>query len=482
MANACRPSLKFLARSDADALVERAVRRLERDGIIVHGGEAQEILSSAGVRVLPRRNLAMPSARHIIPPLGRAPQRVKMFDRNGRLSCVLRGKAIVCAAATGAESCASEPGFPPRALSAADLARIAAFAACRAEIGLQGCAAAIQEIPPPVAEGLGFLLAAGVCVKPLIVRPSGPAALTLILGIAAALRGSEARLRSRPLFAVEINPSAAAGWDAESCAILLACARAGIPSVITPIPPPVARGGRAVFDGAASVLGAALLGAALAQSVAPGTPVIPGIGRNNADSGDSTQYGGMMALSLSVSAAVRQIGLPDAVSLSGRGGNYLDGWLAAQSAMGAALAALGPASLLMGMGGAHGRAISMPGLLTDCRAISSLMTLCGGIELPEAENDRDSGELYPPPADDAPARSLPAFARTDDQCPPARGDYRKDINAALAHFMPSPLKRWLIDDMAAMLGRESERAGDKWALPDSVRALLAGDVPPLEEA
>jgi len=249
---------------------------LEQTGVRIEEPESLEILHEAGANISDKHMARIP-ADAVEKAIESAPSEVVVYDRNGRPAMRLGGARVYFGVHGDSPDILDPLTSERRQFTAEDASAIAGVCDHLPNIkfvtlnGFAADCANARNAPPLI-----FAEMVGSTVKPLGFSCADENVYDDVLKIAAAVAGSEKRLRDKPFVFHYSEPTTPLVHSTPSLRRLIKSVKSGIPVVYTPMPmagatAPCSFAGTLVVGSAES-----LTGLVIAQHLKPGSPYIYG--------------------------------------------------------------------------------------------------------------------------------------------------------------------------------------------------------------
>jgi trimethylamine--corrinoid protein Co-methyltransferase len=380
-----------------DGEISRAIGEagevLARIGVEFHGDEALAVLGDHGACVdRAGRRACLPTAM-VERAIEHAPARVPLYDVLGTRTHDIGGDRTYFAPGSAAMRVLDPETERLRPPTTADYVRYVQVASGLPHLAAQSTAFIPADVHERISDSYRLYLSLFFGRKPVVTGTFTPHGLPVMLDLMLAVRGTPDRLRSSPLAMFTCCPTSPLKWSADACRTLVDCARAGVPVEIVPMPlagftaPVTLRG--LVVQHAAEVLS----GLILHQLAGRGAPALYGGSSAIFDIRHETTPMGAIETMMRACACAqmgRALGLPTQAYIALSDAKRLDAQAGAETAMGAALAAL-----------ARVNQVSGPGML-DMESGFSLEKLvlddqiCGmALQMRRAREAEEEGSIVP---------------------------------------------------------------------------------------
>jgi trimethylamine---corrinoid protein Co-methyltransferase len=269
--------LTFLSEDNKRTILAAALTILADIGMRINHDEGKRILLDAGCRE-DEKGLVHVPAELVHKALESAPSRYTVYDREGEPAFELGGCDALFGTGSDLMNLYDLETGERREASLADVAQCARLVDALDHIDFVMSSAYPHEVVSHRAYLEEFRAMALNSTKPLVMTAEGAADLTMMVAVAAEIRGGAEELRAKPYFVVYDQPSSPLEHPMDSVAKLLLCADAGVPCIYSAAP---LAGGTAPITVAGPVaqgLAESLFGLVLHQSRRPGAPFLMGMG------------------------------------------------------------------------------------------------------------------------------------------------------------------------------------------------------------
>ncbi len=271
-----QPAWRLLTEAQIEDIHAKALEVLETAGVKFESEEALKILADNGALVDTAGKTARIRPEMVMDAVKRAPEKVELYDREGRPAAVLGGKKVHFDPGSSAIKFMEPDGLTVRKSEARDLVQISRVNDALDNIALQSTAVTLYDVPKLIGDSYRLYLLLKNSPKPIITGAFSVHGVANMRDMLAVARGSSEALREKPLAVFDICPSPPLKWTHISSQNIIDCARFGLPieTVSMPMPgaaTPVTLSGSVLVDVAET-----LSGLVLAQCVNPGTPFIYG--------------------------------------------------------------------------------------------------------------------------------------------------------------------------------------------------------------
>lgn len=268
-----RPRIEILAREEILKIHEHSLHILSRVGVKVDHEEALKLLHSIGADVDFSKRIARIPEHIIREALGRAPNSVRLYYRDGKQHIDLQEWNTYFVVGSAAYYYMDfRTGEVRRPLSK-DLADVAKVTDYLPNTHIMSTALVPADIPDILADRWRMYVVAKSCSKPIDTGAFTMEGVPDAVKLMAAVVGEE-NVSRKPFMVFAVCPSPPLKWSALTTQNLMDCARYGVPAHIVPMPQ---TGGTApaTIAGAVTQANAEFLaGLVIAQFTRSGAPII----------------------------------------------------------------------------------------------------------------------------------------------------------------------------------------------------------------
>jgi trimethylamine--corrinoid protein Co-methyltransferase len=348
--------MKPLERLD-DGEITRAIGEagdvLTRIGVEVHSEEAMALLGDHGARIDRARGRAHIPTALVERAIEHSPARVALHDVFGTQTHDIGGDRTYFAPGSAAIHLLDRETGRMRPPVTGDYVRYVQVADGLAHLAAQSTAFIPADVHERISDSYRLYLSLFFGRKPVVTGTFTRDGLPVMMDLLLAVRGTRERLRASPLAIFTCCPTSPLKWSADACGTLIDCARAGVPVEIVAMPlagftaPVTLRG--LVVQHAAEVLS----GLVVHQLAGRGAPALYGGSSAIFDIRHETTPMGAVETMMRACACAqmgRALGLPTQAYIALSDAKRLDAQAGAETAMGAALAALARVNQVSGPG------------------------------------------------------------------------------------------------------------------------------------
>ena len=266
-----------LSESDLKTIYQRALNILEKTGVKFHCRQALDILhDTSRVEVDYSKQTARFSPAVVQDSIEKAPERIKMYNREGEEALTVGGEEVNFVPGSAALKILTSRGGNVREAGSKDLEKISVVTDALKNIKLQSTSVVLKDVPEVISDFSRLYILLHNSDKPIVTGAFSRQGITNMQKILQAAADGEEELRNKPLAIFDICASPPLKWSEISCYNIIDCARYGLPLELISLPmpgvaSPVTLAGSVLFHTVE-----VLSGLVLAQTVNPGLPVIYG--------------------------------------------------------------------------------------------------------------------------------------------------------------------------------------------------------------
>jgi len=366
------PRIRFLSRSDVEAIHAASLEVLEGTGVLVKNPHAVELLEEAGCRI-ESQVVHMPSSL-VEECLKKAPSSIGLHLRDGDGSLQVGGDNVIYNPGSAAIYFIDrDTGEMRRALSR-DLFQLVRLVDALEHVHAQSTAIVPEDVPEAISDLYRLYIILKNSSKPVVTGAFTKEGLIDMKRMLEAVVGGPEELAKAPRALFDTCPSSPLMWSDVTCQNLIDCARHGIPAEILPAPQmgatsPISIAGTLVQSNAEF-----LSGVVISQTVEPGAPVIYGGSPVAFDMRYCTARLGAMESMIAACAGAeigKHYGVPTQAFLGLSDSKVVDAQSGFESGLGIILAALAGVNIVSG-----------PGMLAceNCQSLEKLVIdndICG---------------------------------------------------------------------------------------------------------
>ena len=274
---AMRPQMAFLSEDDKRRIHKASLEILEQTGMEILHDEALDLLKGAGCSPGERNIVRIPKVL-VERAIKTAPQKIEIFDREGRLSMDLGGYRTYFGTGSDLLYTIDVHTQQRRLSTIEDVRRAARLCDGLANIDFIMSSAHPCDVEPRQAYLCSFQAMVENSRKPIVTTAEGRNDLNVMWMIAETVRGSEASLRKKAYFIHYAEPISPLRHPFEALDELLLCAEKGIPVIYSPAPIMGSTSPMTIAGHVALGLAECFCGLVIHQLKAEGTPFLMGMG------------------------------------------------------------------------------------------------------------------------------------------------------------------------------------------------------------
>ncbi|MHA2233338.1 MAG: trimethylamine methyltransferase family protein [Candidatus Hodarchaeales archaeon] len=381
-----RPNLTLLSEDTVEEIVATAYQVLEKIGIEFENPNAIAILQEKGV--------SFEDGRAKIPEdlvkalIKQAPKQIHLFDRDGNLAARLEGDEV-CFDPGSAALNILDPDGTIRKPVTEDVVKFVSLTNEMGNIGAQSTGLISSDVPEGMDDWYRLLIALLYCKKPVVTGTFAVESFSIMKDLLVTVRGDKEALRAKPLAIFDACPSPPFKWSNLTSQSVIDSARLGIPSEFISMPMMGATAPATLLGAVIQHAAETMAGIVLAQSVAPGAPIVYGGSPSVFDMRQGTTPMGAietMMIDCAYAEIGKSFGLPTHAYMGLSDAKLLDSQAGLESGIGATLAALKGINMISGLGMLDFESCqSLEKLVVDNEIAGMALRLVRGIE-PREEN------------------------------------------------------------------------------------------------
>ncbi len=268
------PHLTLLSQDDQRRIHLESLQLLADVGLQILEPEALEILSSFGAKVEGAHQRVRLPADLVTDAVAKAPHAFTLYGRDPGQALPLRQGEVYFTTNGYAIHLYDPATGSRRVIQQDDLAYVTQLADSMDQVDFYSVMATPADAPPETNDRYQWAIALANTTKPIWNTAYGRDGVLDAVAMGAAVRGSRAALRDKPLFTLDLTTLSPMKLDARQASTMIEGARQGLPIGISPGPIAGATG-PVTLAGTIVQANAELLGAiTLVQLVQAGTPVV----------------------------------------------------------------------------------------------------------------------------------------------------------------------------------------------------------------
>lgn len=388
-----RPNLEMLSRPFVEQIISEAMDVLEKTGVLVENEEALQLLKDAECEL--RDHTVWISEDIVHRALETVPHSIKVYDREGRLAMTLEEDHVYFDPGSAALTILDSETKQSREPKSQDLVRFATLTDALTNIAAQSTGLISTDVPKEIQDRYRLYIALQYCTKPVVTGTFAVESFKIMKEMLVAVRGSEDKLKEKPLAIFDCCPSPPLKWSNLTCQNLIDAAKAGIPAELVSMPLTGATSPVTLAGTLVQLTAENLSGIVIHQLTHPGAPIIFGGSPAAFDMRKGTTPMGAVE-TMMIDAAYAQIGkrlgLPTHAYMGLSDAKVVDSQSGLESGMGAVIAALAGINVISGPGMLNFESCqSLEKLVVDNEICGMAIRLVRGIE---ARGEQMGGDLY----------------------------------------------------------------------------------------
>jgi trimethylamine--corrinoid protein Co-methyltransferase len=347
------PFVEFLFEEDVARILREAKFLLSSIGVFVENAEALRLLEEAGARFDHDLKRVYIPEELVESSLASCPRKIQVFDREGNSAVDLTENNTYFVPGSAALKIYDPEKRSSRTPVIDDLAKLGRLVDYLPNITFQSTAIVPGDVPEAMGDRIRLYVALCNCRKPVVTGTFVKESFAIMKEMLVAVRGSEEKLRERPLAIFDCCPSPPLKWSDLTCQSLIDCSKSGIPAELVSMPlsgatSPVTIAGSLVQHTAEN-----LSGIVIHQLASPGAPIIYGGSPAFFDMRKGTTPMGAietMMIDCAYSQIGKSLGLPTHAYMGLSDSRAVDYQGGLESGLGAILAALAGVNVVSGVG------------------------------------------------------------------------------------------------------------------------------------
>jgi len=348
-----RPKLELLDRKRIEQIIDEALELLSKVGVFVENNEGLKLLNESGAKIDKKKKRVYIKNGLVEKALKTAPKVIKVYGRNGELALDLRDYNVHFDPGSAALWIYDFKKDKIREPLTSDLIRFSQLTDGLKYLKAQSTGLIPSNVPKEIADRYRLFISLLYSSKPVVTGTFVKEGFKVMKEMLVSIRGSEDRLREKPLAIFDCCPSPPLKWSDLTCQNLIDCAKSGIPAELVSMPltgatSPVTLAGALVQHTAEN-----LSGIVIHQLAQKGSPIIYGGSPACFDMRTGTTPMGAIE-TMMIDSAYNQIGkyfgLPTHAYMGLSDSKTLDYQSGLESGIGAVLAALSGINVISGPG------------------------------------------------------------------------------------------------------------------------------------
>jgi len=348
-----RPTISILDKEMKEKVFTEALEILEEIGFFVENQEAITILQNAGLNVdLEKQKVKIPTDV-VKKALSTAPSSIKLFDREGKEVANLGGDNICFDPGSAALSVLDTKTNEIRSAVSKDFIDFTKVVDQLEYIQAQSTAITCSDVPDVVGDRYRLYIALIYSKKPVVTGTFVKESFEVMKNMLVSIRGSEEKLRKKPLAIFDACPSPPLKWSDLTCQSIIDAAKYGIPSEFVSMPMTGANAPVTILGAVVQHAAETLAGVVITQLVSPGAPIIWGGSPAAFDMRKGTTPMGSidtMLLDLGYVEIGKHLNLPTHAYLGMSDAKILDTQSGFETGMGSLLAGIKGVNMISGAG------------------------------------------------------------------------------------------------------------------------------------
>lgn len=230
MIKAIRPQIKLLSEELVKKILDEAYHVLEKKGVFVENKEALSLLAQAGAQIdeSSRRVLIKPEL--VEDCLPSAPSTITFYDRKEEVKYLVGENEVHFDPGSAAVTILDSQTQQQRKAVSQDVINFYRITECLDYIHFQSTGLISTDVPDIISDSYRLYLGLLFSTKPSVTGTFRVEGFKPMYDMLVAVRGSETKLRQKPLAIFDACPSPPLKWSKLTSQSLIDCARAGIPS------------------------------------------------------------------------------------------------------------------------------------------------------------------------------------------------------------------------------------------------------------
>ncbi len=392
------PLLNLLSDTQIEAILEQAYLVLRKTGVLIENAEAQSLLADAGAEVDISNQKAYLPPDLIDSALKTVPDSVSVFDRNGELKMSLQGNQVHFDPGSAALTILDWKSRRARKAATRDLIKFYQVVNDLDNLAAQSTGIISSDVPREIQDRYRLFLALQYGVKPVVTGTFTLDAFDSMKNMLVVIRGSEEKLKEKPLAIFDCCPSPPLKWSNLTCQNLIDCARYGIPAELVSMPLTGATAPGTIAGALVQLTAENLSGIVIHQLANPGAPIIWGGSPAAFDMRHGTTPMGAietMMIDSAYAKIAKHLNLPTHAYMGLSDAKTLDAQAGLESGIGAVIAALSGINVISGPGMLNFESTqSLEKLVIDNEICGMALRLVKGIELRDNFSEDLFGNIY----------------------------------------------------------------------------------------
>lgn len=353
MRKAIRPTIQVLDDNLRSKVVEEAKEVLEEVGFFLENQEGLAVLEAAGVEINREKKRVKIPADLVEEALQSAPSSITLYDREGK-EVIKLGEDNVCFDPGSAAISILDPETNEiRPAVTNDFVDFLKVVEQLDHLKAQSTAIVCSDVPKEMADRYRLYLCLLYSKKPIVTGTFVKESFEIMKELLVTIRGSEEKLKEKPLAIFDACPSPPLKWSDLTCQSIIDAAKCGIPSEFVSMPMTGANSPVTILGAIVQHAAETLAGLVITQLICAGAPVIWGGSPAVFDMRKGTTPMGSintMLLDLGYAEIGKYLNLPTHAYLGMSDTKLLDTQTGLESGMGSLLAGLKGINMISGAG------------------------------------------------------------------------------------------------------------------------------------
>ncbi|MGQ9468631.1 MAG: trimethylamine methyltransferase family protein [Nitrososphaerales archaeon] len=267
--------LRFLDNDEISKIYAGALELLNKKGVKYHNSEALRILNDSGVEINQKDMVAKLPEELIKESVMKAPSKISLYDRNGKLVIVLEESNLIFNPGSVAINIIDMESGEIRKPISKDLIEFVRLTDALENIKAQSTALIVSDVPETIVDRYRLYIVLKNSTKPVITGAFTIDGVRDMRKILSLVIGEE-ELVKKPIAIFDLCPTSPLIWSEVTSQNLIDCSKSMIPAEIVPMPLAGALSPATLAGTLVQHTAEALSGIVLAQLTNPKAPVIYG--------------------------------------------------------------------------------------------------------------------------------------------------------------------------------------------------------------
>jgi trimethylamine--corrinoid protein Co-methyltransferase len=376
-----------------EKVIAEAIDVLNKTGVLVENNEAVDLLKEAGCD---RKGQTIRFKEKVIhQALETAPASIQVFNRAEELTMNLKDDTVHFDPGSAALMILDSETEKEREAVTQDVIRFITLTDSLPNFAAQSTGLISTDVPKKMQDRYRLYLSLQFSKKPVVTGTFSVESFEIMKEMLVAVRGSEKKLKEKPLAIFDCCPSPPLKWSNLTCQNLIDCAKAGIPAELVSMPLTGATSPVTLAGALVQLTAENLSGIVIHQLAHSGAPIIFGGSPAAFDMRKGTTPMGAIE-TMMIDSAYAQIGkylgVPTHAYMGLSDAKVVDGQAGLESGIGAVLAALAGINVISGPGMLNFESCqSLEKLVLDNEICGMALRLIRGID---ARGEQLGKELY----------------------------------------------------------------------------------------